>query len=143
MKDQELNLAIGQRLRSVRAARGFTQSELAAHIGVAFQQIQKYENGTNRLSVAVMLRLCDFMKVDAGWFINGIETEAGAGVEDEAAYLAREIERISDLKIRRDLTMLIHSWPPPMWRTDPVSSRRTNSNPFAYARRSPDGARLH
>lgn len=109
MKDQELNLAIGQRLRSVRAARGVTQSELAAHIGVAFQQIQKYENGTNRLSVAVMLRLCDFMKVDAGWFINGIETEAGAGVEDEAAYLAREIERISDLKIRRDLTMLIHS----------------------------------
>jgi len=109
MKDQELNLAIGQRLRSVRAARGFTQSELAAHIGVAFQQIQKYENGTNRLSVAVMLRLCGFMKVDAGWFVNGIETEAGAGVEDEAAYLAREIERISDLKIRRNLTMLIHS----------------------------------
>jgi hypothetical protein len=56
-----------------------------------------------------MLRLCSFMKVDASWFVNGIETAAGAGVEDEAAYLARKIERITDLKIRRDLTMLIHS----------------------------------
>lgn len=109
MKDQELNLAIGQRLRCVRAARRITQSELAAHIGVAFQQVQKYENGTNRLSVAVMLRLCSFMKVDAGWFVNGIETEAGVGAEDEAAYLAEEIGRISDEKIRRNLMMLIHS----------------------------------
>ncbi|QWW71035.1 helix-turn-helix domain-containing protein [Rhizobium sp. WYJ-E13] len=109
MKDQELNLAIGQRLRSVRAARGVTQSELAAHIGVAFQQIQKYENGTNRLSVAVMLRLCSFMKVDAGWFVNGVETGMGGGVEDEAAYLAKEIARISDENIRRNLTMLIHT----------------------------------
>ncbi|MNL65190.1 hypothetical protein D3C87_1894870 [compost metagenome] len=56
-----------------------------------------------------MLRLCSFMKVDAGWFVNGIETEAGAGAEDEAAYLAEEIGRISDEKIRRNLTMLIHS----------------------------------
>ncbi|MBW9051304.1 helix-turn-helix domain-containing protein [Rhizobium mesosinicum] len=109
MKDQELNLAIGRRLRSVRAARGFTQSELAAHIGVAFQQIQKYENGTNRLSVAVMLRLCGFMKVDAGWFVNGIETEAGAGIDDEATYLAEEIGRISDPKVRCNLKMLVHS----------------------------------
>jgi transcriptional regulator with XRE-family HTH domain len=93
----------------VRAARGITQSELAGHIGVAFQQIQKYENGTNRLSVAVMLRLCSYMKVDAGWFVNGIEIEAGTGGEDEAAYLAAEIGRISDEKIRRNLTMLIHS----------------------------------
>jgi transcriptional regulator with XRE-family HTH domain len=109
MKDQELNLAIGQRLRSVRAARGVTQSELAAHIGVAFQQIQKYENGTNRLSVAVMLRLCSFMKVDASWFVNGVETAAEAGAEDEAGYLAKKIGRISDETIRRNLTMLIHS----------------------------------
>lgn len=109
MKDQELNLAIGQRLRSVRSARGITQSELASHIGVAFQQIQKYENGTNRLSIAVMLRLCSFMKVDAAWFVNGIETGAGAGVRDETSYLADEIARISDETIRRNLTMLIHS----------------------------------
>ncbi|MBB3659867.1 transcriptional regulator with XRE-family HTH domain [Rhizobium sp. BK650] len=109
MKDQELNLAIGQRLRSVRTARGITQSELAAHIGVAFQQVQKYENGINRLSIAVMLRLCSFMKVDAGWFVSGIETEAGAGVEDEAAYLTGKIGCISDEKIRRNLTKLIHS----------------------------------
>ena len=93
----------------MRTASVITQSELASHIGVAFQQIQKYENGTNRLSIAVMLRLCDFMKVDAGWFVSGIETEAGAGVEDEAAYLATEIGRISDETIRRNLTMLIHS----------------------------------
>jgi transcriptional regulator with XRE-family HTH domain len=109
MKDQELNLAIGQRLRSVRSARGMTQGELAGHLGVAFQQIQKYENGINRLSVAVMLRLCRFMDVDAGWFINGIDTSPIVKAPDETSFLAEDIRRISDETIRSNLIGLIRS----------------------------------
>ena len=99
MEDQELNLAIGQRLRVVRTSRGLTQGDLAAHLGVVFQQIQKYENGTNRLSVAVMLRLCKFMDVDPGIFVNGVDApeivptvnggvKTGHGAEQKSATAA-------------------------------------------------------
>ncbi len=109
MKDQELNLAIGQRLRSVRSAREMTQGDLAAHIGVTFQQIQKYENGTNRLSVAIMLRLCCFMNVDAGVFVSGIEALPIVQARDEPSFLAEDIRRISDEAVRENLSALIRS----------------------------------
>lgn len=46
----ELDKIIGQRMRSFRLAKEMSQEELGKHLGVTFQQIQKYENGKNRLS---------------------------------------------------------------------------------------------
>lgn len=46
------DVAIGVRARALRKERGMSQSVLAEAIGVTFQQVQKYENGTNRLSGA-------------------------------------------------------------------------------------------
>jgi len=95
MKGQGLNWAIGQRLRSVRRVRNLTQGDLAAYLGVTFQQIQKYENGTNRLSVAVMLRLCDFMEFDAAEFVSGIK--AGSPQQSaKAASLTKRVRKIVD-----------------------------------------------
>ncbi|RWX74890.1 XRE family transcriptional regulator [Neorhizobium lilium] len=109
MKDSELNLAIGQRLRMARLEKGLKQSELAAHIGVAFQQIQKYENGSNRLSVAVMLRLCAFMDVNPGDFVSGIADAAETSSGDPADVIAEQIRRIPDDAVRNNLATLIRS----------------------------------
>jgi transcriptional regulator with XRE-family HTH domain len=54
------NGEIGRRLRTARKKRGLSQSDLAKAIGVSFQQIQKYENGTNRISAS---RLADFAEI--------------------------------------------------------------------------------
>lgn len=48
----EADKIIGQNLRALRQLRGMTQQELADHLGITFQQIQKYEKGTNRLTAA-------------------------------------------------------------------------------------------
>jgi transcriptional regulator with XRE-family HTH domain len=45
------NVIVGQRLRAMRNARGVSQEKLASELGVTFQQVQKYENGTNGVSV--------------------------------------------------------------------------------------------
>jgi transcriptional regulator with XRE-family HTH domain len=45
-----VDVAIGQKLRALRLARGLSQTELARMIGVTFQQLQKYETGGNRIS---------------------------------------------------------------------------------------------
>ena len=46
----EVDKIIGQRMRSFRLTKYMSQEKLGKHLGVTFQQIQKYENGTNRLS---------------------------------------------------------------------------------------------
>src|ERR1044072_7318866 len=59
-----LDVEIGARLRQVRRSRGHSQVELADQLGVSFQQVQKYERGTNRLSGSMMVRACRFLKIN-------------------------------------------------------------------------------
>ena len=53
----QLDVLIGRRVRRLRAARGLSQTELGSAIGVTFQQIQKYEAGTNRIAASTLVRI--------------------------------------------------------------------------------------
>jgi len=53
-----VDLAIGEAIRRVRKSRGLTQEGLAEGIGVTFQQVQKYEQGVNRVSCSMLLEIC-------------------------------------------------------------------------------------
>ena len=55
--------AIGLRLKTFRMQRRLSQTALGDKLGVTFQQVQKYENGTNRLSSAKLILLCDLLHV--------------------------------------------------------------------------------
>jgi transcriptional regulator with XRE-family HTH domain len=59
----ELDEIIGHRLRSFRLAVKMSQSDLGNKLGVTFQQIQKYENGKNRLSGSRLLLAAEALKV--------------------------------------------------------------------------------
>jgi transcriptional regulator with XRE-family HTH domain len=59
----ELDEIIGRRLRSFRLAAKMSQSDLGAKLGVTFQQIQKYENGKNRLSGSRVIKAAETLKV--------------------------------------------------------------------------------
>lgn len=58
-----IDQAIGTRVRAARLHQKLTQSELGEHLGVTFQQIQKYENGKNRLAGSRLLALCERLKM--------------------------------------------------------------------------------
>ena len=45
-----IDIQVGLRLRLFRKSRGLSQSTLGKHLGISFQQVQKYENGTNRVT---------------------------------------------------------------------------------------------
>ena len=51
-----VDVAVGERIRSRRKQLGLSQSQLAESLGVAFQQVQKYEHGTNRISASMLVR---------------------------------------------------------------------------------------
>lgn len=60
--------AIGRQIRRRRRMLGLSQHELAKLTGVAQQQIQKYEVGTNRLSVSRLVEIADALEAPVGWF---------------------------------------------------------------------------
>jgi len=58
----ETDTLIGKIIRDRRETLKMTQVQLAAGIGVTFQQVQKYERGVNRVSAAALLRIADVLK---------------------------------------------------------------------------------
>ena len=63
--DNLLNTEIGKVLRDLRLSAGMTQSKVANYIGVTFQQVQKYEKGTNALSITKFVRFCNLFEISA------------------------------------------------------------------------------
>lgn len=59
----KMDRLIGRRIRAERVAAEVTQVELATSIGLSFQQLQKYENGTNRITAAKLFEICQVLKV--------------------------------------------------------------------------------
>lgn len=56
-KPDPIDILVGRNLRNQRVYKGMTQKKLGEHAGVTFQQIQKYENGHNRISASMLYRL--------------------------------------------------------------------------------------
>lgn len=59
-----LDVSLGFRLKQIRKAKGWSQERLGQAADVSFQQIQKYEKGTNRIAVAMLIRLCKVLDSD-------------------------------------------------------------------------------
>ena len=66
--EANFNRHLGSRLRMRRLALGLTQTKVAQAINVTFQQIQKYEKGTNGVSSSRLLQLSQFLKVPIVYF---------------------------------------------------------------------------
>ena len=69
--EQELNIHIGIRLKQKRIEKNLTQTKVAKALNVTFQQIQKYEKGTNGLSASRMQALSNYFKVPISYFFEG------------------------------------------------------------------------
>ncbi len=62
---------VGQKIRTLRRSQGRTQTEMAAAIGLTFQQVQKYERGANRISASKLHEIAEFLKVPVTYFYEG------------------------------------------------------------------------
>ena len=69
--ERELNIHIGIRLKQKRIEKNLTQTKVAKALNVTFQQIQKYEKGTNGLSASRMQALSNYFKVPISYFFEG------------------------------------------------------------------------
>ena len=63
---------VGRRVCEKRISLGFNQSDLGRALGLTFQQIQKYEKGSNRISASKLWDIARFFKVDVAYFFEGL-----------------------------------------------------------------------
>src|ERR1043165_2050761 len=66
------DVEIGRKIRALRLERGLSQSNLAEGIGLTFQQGQKYEKGTNRVSAGRLQRIAEMLNIPVTFFYGGI-----------------------------------------------------------------------
>lgn len=80
-KAQAIDLLIGQQIRKFRKLRRMTQNDLAEKLGLSFQQIQKYENGKNRISFSQIHDLSKHLGVPVQNFLG----DQATGMADSSA----------------------------------------------------------
>ena len=81
--EENFNKHLGNKLKLRRLALGLTQTKVAKAINVTFQQIQKYEKGTNGISSLRLMQLATFLKVPIVYFF-----------EDYSAYAASSVDSV-------------------------------------------------
>ena len=75
---------VGKRLRQRRWLVGMTQQQLAGHVGIKFQQIQKYETGANRVSASRLWDIASTLDVSINFFFDGLQAEKGVKIQSDA-----------------------------------------------------------
>jgi transcriptional regulator with XRE-family HTH domain len=71
-RETQTDVAVGQRIREFRKAANLSQTQLADHIGVTFQQVQKYEKGTNRVGAGRLMHIARALNVPITAFFEGL-----------------------------------------------------------------------
>jgi len=114
-KPHPVDAHVGKKLRMARLSLGKSQSELAKEAGVSFQQVQKYEKGTNRISASRLFEFSKLLGVDVAYFFYGA-SENGINSDDQAhdvdtidMEIARNISAISNIKMKRAVADFIGS----------------------------------
>ena len=88
----DYDVEVGRRIRLERERAQITQVELAEAIGVAFQQLQKYERGDNRASAGRVMQIAEYLEIPIAEFFEGLDADSVAHIKssgrgEEAALL--------------------------------------------------------
>lgn len=127
---------VGKQLRNRRTLLGLSQEKLAEFVGVTFQQVQKYERGTNRISASRLFSFSKILDVSIDYFYEGLDaaninTPNGMADNEQEAFgegskksknlpenlmnkketldLVRTFYSVEDPKIRKDILKFVKS----------------------------------
>lgn len=114
---------VGSRVRMRRMMLEMSQEKLGEALGLTFQQVQKYEKGTNRIGASRLQQIAAILQVPVSFFFegapHGVETPKGVGEAPSPAYisdflatadglaLTKAFMRIKNPKLRRRIVELV------------------------------------
>jgi transcriptional regulator with XRE-family HTH domain len=114
-----LDVMVGARIRIFRTHRGMSQTDLATKVGVAFQQVQKYEKGANRIGASRLSRIAAVLGVPIGDLFEPSEDKPVGNKSGDAKSpfrllagrdelrVLKAYSRISDPRLRRAIAQLV------------------------------------
>ncbi len=102
---------VGSRIRERRRELHISQQEISSILGVSYQQLQKYENGNNRISAGRLFLLAHILKVEVGYFYQGLppSEELFKDKMNDLDFVMPEIESLPATSLRQALTDLVHA----------------------------------
>jgi len=109
---------VGSRVRMRRMMLAMSQEKLGDALGLTFQQVQKYEKGTNRIGASRLQQISQILKVPVAFFFEGLPNELApsalsvAQIDDfisdsDGLRLIRAFMRIDNADLRRRIVMLV------------------------------------
>ena len=101
-----MDVHVGSRVRMRRMMMGLSQEELAKMLGLTFQQVQKYERGTNRIAASRLHHLAQIMGVNVQFFFNDVDPVDAPPIQDSA----EEIARFDDPMRRKEAIELVRAY---------------------------------
>jgi transcriptional regulator with XRE-family HTH domain len=108
-----LDIEVGRKVRAQRLEKDMSQEKLGAALGLTFQQVQKYEKGTNRISAGRLQRIAEILEVSTSVFFADARSPRASSdglfelVDTGAALrLLRAYSRIPSPSVKRALTTL-------------------------------------
>jgi transcriptional regulator with XRE-family HTH domain len=119
-----VDVHVGARIRLRRQVMKMSQERLGDQLGVTFQQVQKYERGTNRVGASRLWRLSQVLDVPVGFFFDGLTNEIEAGEfsdndqmpivydfinSSDGVALAKAVSHIDNKDVRRQVLELARS----------------------------------
>ncbi len=111
-----VDVFVGQRIRALRIEQGLSQSAVAAKLGLTFQQLQKYEKGTNRVSASKLFQIAEVLGVAVADLFDGVagSSKDSGGSPNGPTFrskvdllVAAELSRIEDKLVKRCLLALV------------------------------------
>ena len=104
---------IGSKIRFRRGELGLSQKEFADLLGVSFQQLQKYEGGSNRVSVSRLMDICAALRTTPSYFLDGLDSalpqEALFETDSKSLQLLQYYHKITQPDVKHQLLQLAKS----------------------------------
>jgi len=110
--EENFNIHLGKKLRMRRLSLGLTQTKVAQAINVTFQQIQKYEKGTNGVSSNRLMQLSQFLKVPIIYFFEDYKEFKDVNPSEDSnddlnySFLSRTFSSLSSTQKQKILQIL-------------------------------------
>ena len=105
----EFEIVFGQRIRAARVAAGMSQTALGEAIGISFQQVQKYEQGKDRVAASTLQGIAAALGVHPGSFFDE-DMPAPSGSKSDVKAIVRlgqRIQRVRDPAVMKRLLALV------------------------------------
>ena len=104
-----VDVHVGRKLKEIRTLRRYSQTDVAQRLGLSFQQIQKYEIGSNRIAASRLFELTQIFDVPPAYFFEDLDKEGTSDktAQDSGAKIINALSSIKDEAVKSRIVTFI------------------------------------